>query len=68
MLIAYAVQGAAVTEWFLKRRGMGRVGRLLLIALGVLFLRYVLFFIGLLEQLLYFRGIDKPTPPGNEGN
>ena len=68
VLIAYAVQGVAVTEWFLKRRGMGRVGRLLLIALGVLFLRYVLFFIGLLEQLLYFRGFDKPTPPGNEGN
>jgi len=63
--IAYAVQGVCVSEWFLRKRNMNPIGRTALIVLGVVLLKYALFVIGLLEQMLNFRGIEKRQLPGS---
>ena len=67
VLTLYAVQGLSVSEWFLRKKNVHPALRALILAAGLLFLRYALFFIGLLEQLLCFRGIDKPQLPGPRG-
>ncbi|MGI5885098.1 MAG: DUF2232 domain-containing protein [Candidatus Spyradocola sp.] len=58
----YAVQGLSVSEWFLKKHGWPRPVRLLVQAVGLVFLQTLLFLIGFLEQIFYFRKIGKPTP------
>lgn len=58
----YAVQGLSLIEWFGKKHGWPRGVRLLLQAVGLVLLQTVLFLLGFLEQIFYFRKIGRPTP------
>ena len=57
----YAVQGLSVCEWFFKKHGWPRALRYLVMAAGLVFLQTVLFLVGFLEQIFYFRKIGRPT-------
>ena len=57
----YAVQGLSVCEWFFKKHGWPRALRYLVMAAGLVFLQTVLFLVGVLEQIFYFRKIGRPT-------
>jgi hypothetical protein len=58
----YAVQGLSVCEWFFRKHGWSRAARYVVMGLGYLFLPWLLFFIGFLEQVFYFRKIGRPRP------
>lgn len=58
----YALQGLSVCEWFLKKRGWSKTARYFVMVIAFVILPTVLFFIGFLEQMLYFRNIGRPTP------
>lgn len=59
VVIVYAVQGAGVSEWYLKKKGMkkGIRGALIFVCFAIELFRPILFFIGLVEQVAMFRGL-----------
>ena len=58
----YGLQGLSVCEWFLKKHGWKKGWRYLLMGAGYVLLPTVLFLIGFLEQIFYFRKIGRPRP------
>lgn len=57
----YALQGLSVCEWFFKKHGWSRPVRYAVMAVGYVLLPTLLFLVGFLEQILYFRKIGRPT-------
>lgn len=60
----YAMQGLSVGEWFLRRKGVKRPLRLVILGAVFVLLPTVLFFIGFLEQMFSFRKIQQLKDSG----
>ena len=60
----YGVQGLSVGEWFLRRKGMNRGLRRLILWAGFILLPGVMFFLGFIEHIFRFRKMQELKDSG----